>query len=457
MVTEHEPVALFVDVDNIVICAQNAGLPFNIGWIIERVRQEGPLMTSKAYADWSAIALGPFLRDFQRYAIELVQLGTTGPRIANEHKNTADIQLAVDALEMVMSPVRPRTVAIVSGDRDFVPLVQKLKRYGTRLIGIGVEGTVSPVLAQACDSFIFYDDLVPSAPEEAQTPVTIPEISTVFPLLRRVVEAMMRDGRNPSGSAVVSLMRQVDPTFDLSRFKTTFKDLALSAEKAGYVKLEEQTGSDFLVYLGETKTVTLDRPIVAPREYDFSTPSATLASYRTILQENRIPLLPWIQRKEILRYLWKSLEERGDSGLSLDEMRWRLSEFSGQEGFNASNQAIEKFLYSLNFARCFVLQGNTGELVQVPDQIHLPITPAFGEQDARRALDRNYVRVLVREGAQLDLPCVVDLLLDDSILADSDRLMIEMEIETICDELQPPTAFTIALRAARKNEISLAE
>jgi hypothetical protein len=161
--------------------------------------------------------------------------------------------------------------------------------------------------------------------------------------------------------------------------------LALSAEKAGYVKLEEQTGSDFLVYLGETKTVTLDRPIVAPREYDFSTPSATLASYRTILQENRIPLLPWIQRKEILRYLWKSLEERGDSGLSLDEMRWRLSEFSGQEGFNASNQAIEKFLYSLNFARCFVLQGNTGELVQVPDQIHLPITPAFGEQDARRA------------------------------------------------------------------------
>ena len=69
---------------------------------------------------------------------------------AGDVKNTADIQLALDALEMVFSRVSPETVVIASGDRDFVPLVQKLKRYGTHVIGMGVENAVSPVLAQAC-------------------------------------------------------------------------------------------------------------------------------------------------------------------------------------------------------------------------------------------------------------------------------------------------------------------
>ena len=108
--TVNERVALFIDVDNVLILAQNSGLPFHLSLIIDRVRQQGTIMSSKAYADWTASLLRPVLGDFRASAIELVQLLTS--TLSKEHKNTADIQLAVDALEMALSPVRPDTSSL---------------------------------------------------------------------------------------------------------------------------------------------------------------------------------------------------------------------------------------------------------------------------------------------------------------------------------------------------------
>ena len=102
----NDRVALFIDVDNVLILSQNSGLPFYLSLIIDRVRQQGTIMSSKAYADWTSSLLRPFLGDFRASAVELVQLPTS--MAAREHKNTADIQLAVDALEMVFLPGRPR-------------------------------------------------------------------------------------------------------------------------------------------------------------------------------------------------------------------------------------------------------------------------------------------------------------------------------------------------------------
>ena len=170
--TVIERVALFIDVDNVLILAQNSGLPFHLSLIIDRVRQQGTIMSAKAYADWTASLLRPVLGDFRASAIELVQLLTS--TLSKEHKNTADIQLAVDALEMALSPVRPHTIVIVGGDRDYVPLVQKLKRYGIFVMGIGVEAGVSSVLTEACDSYVYYDDIVPPAPQEIAEPVSLP-------------------------------------------------------------------------------------------------------------------------------------------------------------------------------------------------------------------------------------------------------------------------------------------
>ena len=220
-------VALFVDVDNVLILAQNSGLPFHLHLIIDRVRQQGTIMSSKAYADWTASLLRPVLGDFRANAIELVQLPTSTS--SKEHKNTADIQLTVDALEMVFSPVRPETIVIVGGDRDYVPLVQKLKRYGVFVMGIGVEAGVSSVLVEACDSFVYYDDLVPPAPEELEEvvePATVPDPAAAYSLMRRAVDALHREGRTPTGASVHSMMKQLDSAFDLGRYKTNLKTLA---------------------------------------------------------------------------------------------------------------------------------------------------------------------------------------------------------------------------------------
>ena len=154
--------------DNVLILAQDSGLPFRLSLIIDRVREQGRIMTSKAYADWTANLPRPFYGDFRVNAVELVQLMASPS--SKGHKNTADIQLTVDAMEMVFSPVRPDVVVIVGGDRDYVPLIQKLKRYGIFVTGIGVEAGASSVLTEACDLYILYDDLVPPAPNEFEDP-----------------------------------------------------------------------------------------------------------------------------------------------------------------------------------------------------------------------------------------------------------------------------------------------
>ena len=451
MVSEDARVALFIDVDNVLINAQNAGLPFNLAWIIDRVRQEGPLMSAKAYADWTSALLRPVLADFRNHAIELIQLATTAR--PSEHKNTADIQLAVDALEMVLSPLRPRVVVIVGGDRDFVPLVQKLKRYGTRVIAVGVEGSVSPVLAQACDTFIYYDDLVPPAPEEP--PTVAPDLAPAFALIRRAVEALIREGREPTGAAVLSMMRQLDATFDLGRFRTSLKDLALGAQDRGYVQVVEQSATDFVLALEPAQNTAALGPAQGfprEREYDFSSPVAALASYRTILQEHRIPLMPWPERWDFLSRIWHLFEERGPRGVSMDEMRHILFDYADNQGLNTARQAIQKLLYSLNFARCFTPDGDRrGYVIQIPEEVHVPLFPAVGLEEARRFLHRSYLNILTRDRRTVLIPeAVFDLLFEGATLDDQQRTKYQGEVMALCGEVQPPNAIAQAFRSAKR-------
>ena len=340
-------VALFIDVDNVLILAQSSGLPFNLSLIIDRVRQQGTVMSSKAYADWTASLLKPVLGDFRANAIELVQLLTSAS--SKEHKNTADIQLAVDALEMVFLPVRPDTIVIVGGDRDYVPLVQKLKRYGVFVMGIGVEAGVSSVLVEACDSYIYYDDMVPPAPQGITEPVSIPDPATAYSLMRRAIEALTREGKVSTGASVHAMMKQLAPAFDLARFKTNLKALAHDAQKAGYVTITENPGSDFTL-VATPASIAPPEPVPTKREYDFSTAATITASYRMILQEHRIPLLPWRIRYKFMRLIWEEFDSRGDIGMSLDAMRSTLLDYANSEDLRISQHMIQKLLYTLNFA-----------------------------------------------------------------------------------------------------------
>lgn len=431
-------VALFIDVDNVLILAQNSGLPFHLHLIIDRVRQHGTIMSSKAYADWTASLLRPVLGDFRANAIELVQLPTSS--MSKEHKNTADIQLTVDALEMVFSPVRPNTIVIVGGDRDYVPLVQKLKRYGIYVMGIGVEAGVSSVLIEACDSFVFYDDIVPPAPEEIAGQVSAPNPDDAYTLMRRAVEALNREGRITTGASVHAMMKQLAPAFDLVRYRTTLKALAQGANAAGYVNLTDNPGYDFTLSAG-SPTDSLPIPISesTKREYDYSTPVTMTASYRTILQERRIPLLPWRIREQFMKLIWRGFDEHGDYGMSFDSMRETLLNFANMNDMRVSQQMIQKLLYTLNFAYCFNYhQSQTdGYRIAIPEDVDIPIYPVVDVDGAIRKLHQRYIQMLADEAPQLDYEAVFDLLYGDEVTDEQERGERMREIVNMCDSTRP--------------------
>ena len=378
------------------------------------------------------------LGDFRTNAIEMVQLLTSAA--SREHKNTADIQLTVDALEMVFSPVPPNVIVIVGGDRDYVPLVQKLKRYGIYVMGLGVEAGVSRVLIEACDSFVFYDDIVPPEPEDATEPVSSHDPAEAYSLMRRAVEALNRENRPTSGASVHAMMRQLAPAFDLARYRTTLKMLAQDAQEAGYINIIENPGSDFTLTASSSPDVpSTPAPESAEREYDYSTPAAMLASYRTILQERRIPLLSWRIRKEFMEFIWENFDDRGSIGMSFNAMRYDLMDYSDRNALQVSPQATQKLLYTLNFANCFS-HSNTatyGNIIRIPAELHSPIYPVVDIEVATDKLHRRYLEILANDAVILDPSAVFYLLYGDEITDDEERAARSEVLTEMCNQIKP--------------------
>ncbi len=409
-------------------------------------------MSARAYADWTDNRLEPVLRDFRDNAIELVELLTS--RASKDHKNTADIQLTVDALEMVFSPVRPDVVVIVGGDRDYVPLVQKLKRYGVFVMGIGVEAGVSKVLSEACDLFIFYDDIVPPAPEEELAgPISSPDPVEAYTLMRRAIQAINSEGRLPTGASVHTMMKQLSPAFDLVRYKTTFKALAQDAQEAKYVILTENTSSD--ITLGVTSSPDVpDILTIEPTrsEYDLSTRAARTASYGAILQERRIPLLPWSIRKEFLQLLWASINKRGVFGMPLDTMRETLLEHGKRNSLRVSQHMIQKLLYTLNFARCFSISENAvyGYTVSIPGDLGSPLYTVVDVEEAINLVHREYLKILASRVQLLDPEAAFDLLYGDEIVDEEEQISLKAVLDKMCNEIKPLNQMSQALIAANR-------
>ncbi len=443
-------IALFIDVDNVLILAQDSGLPFNLSLIIDRVRQHGTIMSSKAYADWTSAFLRPVLGDFRANAIELVQLPMSAPHLRGEHKNTADIQLAVDALEMAFSPVAPNSVVIVGGDRDFVPLVQKLKRYGIQVIGIGVQAGVSRVLIEACDSFVFYDDLVPPS-DEPEIPEEGPDRSQAYILMRKAVEALQRQGRPATGPHVLEMMRQLDPAFNLSRYNASVSELARGAEEHGLLRMLKAEGPDLTLAVdAPAATPIISSPIPVTREYDYSSLAVATASYRTILQEERIPLLQWPARKMFIEHLWQQFEHNDHWGLSFNSMGDELSSLAYSQGLRVHQQHVRKLLYTLNFAYCFTtIQGAArGHLIHIPDQVNERIYPAVDCDEAIYGHHHQYLSLLVRKGATLHQDAVFEFLYENHVTDEDEAARLKSEVEDMCEQVQPGSQVMTAYRAS---------
>ena len=157
MAAAHETrnMALFCDFENVALGVQDAKYEkFDINRVLERLLLKGSIVVKKAYCDWQRYK--EFKAPMHQASFELIEI----PHVRQSGKNSADIRMVVDALDLCYTKAHVDTFVIVSGDSDFSPLVSKLRENDKTVIGVGVKNSTSDLLIANCDEFIFYDDLV---------------------------------------------------------------------------------------------------------------------------------------------------------------------------------------------------------------------------------------------------------------------------------------------------------
>jgi uncharacterized LabA/DUF88 family protein len=153
--TEVTNMALFCDFENIALGVRDAKYEkFDIGKVLERLLLKGSIVVKKAYCDWDRYKA--FKAPMHEASFELIEI----PHVRQSGKNSADIRMVVDALDLCYTKSHVETFVIISGDSDFSPLVSKLRENDKVVIGVGVKNSTSDLLIANCDEFIFYDDLV---------------------------------------------------------------------------------------------------------------------------------------------------------------------------------------------------------------------------------------------------------------------------------------------------------
>ena len=242
----EQSLALFIDFENLALGVREAKYKkLEIHLVLERLVEKGKLVVNRAYADWGRYA--DYKREFHEAAIELIEV----PQRSIGGKNSADIRLVVDALDMCHLKSHIDAFAIASGDSDFSPLVSKLKENAKYVIGIGVKNSTSELLVENCDEFIFYEDLIRR--EEKKGPAKVPERLQALPkkkaeayaLLIDAIQALVRENKEVLwGSMIKETMKRKRPSFDESYHGySAFSKLLEDAERDKLVQLKRDDKS----------------------------------------------------------------------------------------------------------------------------------------------------------------------------------------------------------------------
>ncbi len=243
--------AVFLDLENIALGARDAHYPaFDVRKVLERLLLKGQIVVKKAYCDFDRYK--DFKRSLHEAAFELIEI----PHLRQSGKNSADIRMVVDALDLCYTKGHVDTFVIISGDSDFSPLVSKLRENAKTVIGVGVKNSTSDLFISNCDEFLYYDDLVRtetsktrkrSAATAAASKAIVdaskrPPVTDALDLLVETVEAITQErgeDENIWGSMIKQAIRRRNPGFNERAYGfRSFNDLLLEAEKSGLLKLE---------------------------------------------------------------------------------------------------------------------------------------------------------------------------------------------------------------------------
>ncbi len=270
--------AVFCDFENIALGVRDAKLTkFDIRLVLERLLLKGSIVAKKAYCDWERYK--EFKSTMHEAAFELIEI----PHTRQSGKNSADIRMVVDALDLCYTKEHIDTFVIVSGDSDFSPLVSKLRENAKSVIGIGVKNSTSDLLMNNCDEFIFYDDLVPerqaarrrprrsrsksvsSQPEKSTAPVPAPgseseldqddpaqEAIDLVVTTAEAIYAERGDRAKLWGSMIKQTLKRRRPGFNESAYGFgSFNDLLEEAQSRGVLELalDERSGGYIIVQI----------------------------------------------------------------------------------------------------------------------------------------------------------------------------------------------------------------
>ncbi len=236
----EQRLSLFIDFENIALGVRDAQYKkFDINLVLQRLIEKGRIVFKKAYADWTRYA--EYKREFHEAAIELVDI----PQRGYTGKNSADIRMVVDAMDLVASKGHITTFVICSGDSDFSPLVSKLKENDKSVIGIGVKSSTSDLLISNCDEFIFYEDLV----RETRALPSIENLpkkqQDVFRLMLDSIQALQRENYDVIwGSMVKQTMQRKQPYFNETYYGyKSFSELLEDAQRKGLLSMKKDAKS----------------------------------------------------------------------------------------------------------------------------------------------------------------------------------------------------------------------
>jgi len=267
MQSETRNLALFCDFENVALGVREAKYAqFDINKVLEKLLLKGSIVVKKAYCDWERYKE---FRPAMHYAsFELIEV----PHVSQSGKNSADIRMVVDALDLCYTKAHVDTFVVISGDSDFSPLVSKLRENNKTVIGVGVKSSTSQLLIANCDEFIYYDDLVrtqKSAPKqtrksEDKTPKTAAARASktdadrkqeAFELVVETLEALIAErgeGEKIWGSMIKSALKRRKPGFNESYYGfKSFSALLEDARAHQLLELErEDKSSQYQVRLG---------------------------------------------------------------------------------------------------------------------------------------------------------------------------------------------------------------
>lgn len=329
MPEEKLKLAVFIDFDNIQIGVKDTlGKEFDVSVVLESLKERGEVVAKVAYGDWSRA--GDQSRQMTQHAIQMVQRSVT-PR---GDKNGADINLALDALEMAFTRHHITAFAIVGGDSDFMALVEKLKQFDKQVFVIGGRAFTSNILQRNCTEFIAYENLMKTSSGDgrparsarrtdavARAAAETRALSEALPNIQRALKILADRGVSPQLGLLKSTLLQLDSTFSERDYGAgSFLEFMQKAESAGVVHLHRTEGS-YLVEPAETES----KNKLGDMEPSAEHPQVTISAAPETGAETREPAAPNPIALDLLKQAVATATEKSPGRpLYLRQVRQRL-------------------------------------------------------------------------------------------------------------------------------------